>query len=164
MANNTKKIVCVHELTICPDCSRAEVVIDRSYDIPYISGYSTDGHVIYISRRLPRKFITTTGITVRADPYLIIHEVVEKSCMDFLAMGYNEAHNIALAAETSRLLKDHIPPDEYYGFIWREFDILQQQENVSRVPKDLDIRPYQEDQRQDLVEWIRQCQLRSKSK
>ena len=30
--------------------------INRSYDIPYIAGYSTDGNVVFIDRHLPRTF------------------------------------------------------------------------------------------------------------
>jgi len=31
-------------------------VINRDYDIPYIAGYSQDGHTVFIDRHLPRSF------------------------------------------------------------------------------------------------------------
>ena len=31
-------------------------VINRDYDIPYIAGYSVDGHTVFIDRHLPRTF------------------------------------------------------------------------------------------------------------
>ena len=30
--------------------------LDRSHDIPYLAGYSRDGHTIYIDRHMPRTF------------------------------------------------------------------------------------------------------------
>ena len=29
-------------------------VVNRDYDIPYIAGYSQDGHTVFIDRHLPR--------------------------------------------------------------------------------------------------------------
>ena len=31
-------------------------LVSRDYDIPYIAGYSLDGHTVYIDRHLPRSF------------------------------------------------------------------------------------------------------------
>jgi hypothetical protein len=31
-------------------------VINRNYDIPYIAGYSVDGHTVFIDRHFPRTF------------------------------------------------------------------------------------------------------------
>jgi len=30
--------------------------VDRSYDIPYVAGYSSDGRTVFIDRHMPRGF------------------------------------------------------------------------------------------------------------
>ena len=73
-------------------------VVNRSYDIPYIAGYSKDGHTVFIDRHLPRtvRFLTRK---VRIDPFLLTHEIVEKALLDELRLHYLHAHQIALRAE-----------------------------------------------------------------
>ena len=58
-------------------------IVSRDCDIPYIAGYSTDGHTISINRHLPKSFRWLTK-TVRVDPFLLTHEVVEKALLDEL--------------------------------------------------------------------------------
>ncbi|MFZ2144353.1 MAG: hypothetical protein WAV78_46785 [Xanthobacteraceae bacterium] len=53
-------------------------VVSREYDVPYIAGYSVDGHTVFIDRHLPKSFRWLTR-TVRVDPFLLTHEIVEKS-------------------------------------------------------------------------------------
>ena len=45
-------------------------VINRNYDIPYIAGYSMDGHTVFIDRHLPRSFRWLLK-TVRVEPFLL---------------------------------------------------------------------------------------------
>ena len=52
-------------------------VVNRSYDIPYLAGYSKDGSTIFIDRHLPRTLRVLTR-KVRIDPFLMTHEIVEK--------------------------------------------------------------------------------------
>ena len=56
-------------------------VVTHDYDIPYIAGYSVDGHTVFIDRHLPRTFRWLTK-TVRVEPFLITHEVIEKTLLD----------------------------------------------------------------------------------
>ena len=53
-------------------------VINRTYDIPYIAGYNVDGHTVFIDRHLPRSFRWLLK-TVRVEPFLLTHEIVEKA-------------------------------------------------------------------------------------
>jgi hypothetical protein len=73
-------------------------VINRDYDIPYIAGYSQDGHTVFIDRHLPRSFRWLMK-TVRVEPFLLTHEIVEKALLDELRLHYLHAHQIALRAE-----------------------------------------------------------------
>jgi hypothetical protein len=45
-------------------------IVSRDYDIPYIVGYSTDGHTVFIDRHLPKSF-RWLNKTVRVDPFLL---------------------------------------------------------------------------------------------
>src|SRR2546423_12989580 len=72
--------------------------IDRTYDVPYIAGYSRDGKTIFIDRHLPRTF-THWMKTVRVDPFLATHEIVEKALLDQLRLHYLHAHQIAVRME-----------------------------------------------------------------
>jgi hypothetical protein len=64
--------------------------LDRSYDIPYIAGYSRDGGTIFIDRHMPRSFVWR-GRRVRTDRFLITHEIVEKALLDQLRLHYLHA-------------------------------------------------------------------------
>jgi len=59
--------------------------VSREYDIPYIAGYSTDGRTVFIDRHLPKSFRWLTK-TVRVDPFLLTHEIVEKALLDELRL------------------------------------------------------------------------------
>jgi hypothetical protein len=52
--------------------------VSHDYDIPYIAGYSVDGKTIFIDRHLPRT-IRWLVKTVRVEPFLLTHEIVEKA-------------------------------------------------------------------------------------
>jgi hypothetical protein len=62
---------------------RHRVGVNRDYDIPYIAGYSRDGNTVFIDRHLPRSF-RWLAKTVRVEPFLLIHEIVEKALLDEL--------------------------------------------------------------------------------
>ena len=73
-------------------------VVNRSYDIPYIAGYSVDGNTVFIDRHLPRSFRSLLK-TVLVEPFLLTHEIVEKALLDELRLHYPHAHQIAVRAE-----------------------------------------------------------------
>jgi hypothetical protein len=59
--------------------------VNHDYDIPYIAGYSVDGYTVFIDRHLPRTFRWLMG-TVRVEPFLLTHEIVEKALLDKLRL------------------------------------------------------------------------------
>jgi hypothetical protein len=123
--------------------------IDRNHDIPYLAGYSIDGKTIYIDRHMPgvwkyrRREIDT-------DRYLILHEEVEKTLIDQLGLHYLHAHQIATRAEQAAIRAAAIS--------WRDYDRYMQKfvkkigdENLTRVPDDLDLKPYRDEHDRDLL-------------
>jgi len=119
------------------------VTLDRTWDVPYLAGYSRNGKTIYIDRHLPRSFITR-GREVTVDQFLILHEAVEKSLLDELGLVYQHAHQIALRAEEQAVRAE--------GVSWRDYDRFMRQfikdagdERLNRIPPDLDIKPYRDE-------------------
>jgi hypothetical protein len=123
--------------------------IDRSHDIPYLAGYSLDGKRIYIDRHLPETFLYRRR-AIRVDRYLLLHEEVEKTLIDQLALHYQHAHQIATRAEEAAVRAD--------GISWRAYDRFMQtyvkrmgDERLTKVPADLDLKPYRDEHDYDLM-------------
>ena len=123
--------------------------LDRAHDIPYLAGYSRDGKTIYIDRHLPKTF-SFRRKTVDVDRYLILHEEVEKTLIDQLGLHYQHAHQIATRAEEAAVRAD--------GISWRAYDHFMQtyvkdmgDESLSRVPANLDLKPYRDEHDRELL-------------
>jgi hypothetical protein len=124
--------------------------LDRKHDIPYLAGYSLDGKTIYIDRHMPREF-KFRGRVVGTDRFLILHEEVEKTLIDQLGLHYLHAHQIATRAEEAAV--------RAAGIEWRDYDRFMQKhvktigdERLTKVPKDLDLKPYRDEHDDDLLE------------
>jgi hypothetical protein len=129
--------------------------IDRRYDIPYLAGYSNDGKTIYIDRHMP-KTMTYGGREINTDRYLILHEEVEKTLIDQLNLHYLHAHQIASRAEQAAV--------RAAGIRWRDYDRFMQDnvkhigdERLTKVPADLDLKPYRDEHDYELVERMLDC-------
>jgi len=121
---------------------RARAHLERAYDIPYLAGYSLDGHTIFIDRHMPKSFVYRSR-RVFTDRFLIVHEAVEKSLIQLLGMHYLTAHQIALRAEQAAVRAE--------GVDWRSYDNFMQDyikvigdEDLDRVPASLDLTPYRD--------------------
>jgi len=126
--------------------------IDRRHDIPYLAGYSRNGQTIYIDRHMPKSF-QFRGRRINTDQFLILHEAVEKALMDNLGLRYLHAHQIATRAEQAAVRAS--------GVSWRAYDRFMQKhvkrignENLSRVPRDLDLKPYKDERDTALLDRI----------
>ena len=124
--------------------------LDRKHDIPYLAGYSLDGKTIYIDRHMPQTF-KFRGRTIDTDRFLILHEEVEKTLIDQLGLHYLHAHQIATRAEEAAV--------RAAGIDWRAYDRFMQKyvktigdERLKKVPKDLDLKPYRDEQDDDLLQ------------
>jgi hypothetical protein len=123
--------------------------LDRRHDIPYLAGYSEDGKTIYIDRHMPKSF-KFRGRSVDTDRFLILHEEVEKTLIDQLGLHYLHAHQIATRAEQAAV--------RAAGLNWRDYDRFMQKyvkrigdERLTKVPKDLDTKPYRDEHDDDLL-------------
>jgi hypothetical protein len=129
--------------------------LDRKHDIPYLAGYSRDGKVIYIDRHMPQTF-RYEGRDINTDRYLILHEEVEKTLIDQLNLHYLHAHQIASRAEQAAV--------RAAGIRWRDYDAFMQKnvkhigdERLTKVPADLDLKPYRDEHDYELVQRMLAC-------
>jgi hypothetical protein len=123
--------------------------LDRKHDIPYLAGYSLDGSTIYIDRHMPQSF-KFRGRVIETDRFLLLHEEVEKTLIDRLGLHYLHAHQIATRAEQAAVRAAGVP--------WRAYDRFMQKyvkrvgdERLTRVPADLDTKPYRDEHDLDLL-------------
>ena len=123
--------------------------LDREHDIPYLAGYSRDGRTIYIDRHMPRSF-KFHGRVIETDRFLVLHEEVEKTLIDRLGLHYLHAHQIATRAEQAAV--------RAAGVSWHAYDRFMQKyvkrlgdERLTRVPVDLDTKPYRDEHDLDLL-------------
>ena len=128
---------------------------DRTHDIPYLAGYSEDGKTIYIDRHMPKSFKLGRR-TIETDRFLILHEEVEKTLIDQLGLHYLHAHQIATRAEQAAV--------RAAGITWRDYDRFMQKyvkhigdERLTKVPDDLDTKPYRDEHDDDLLQRMLDC-------
>jgi hypothetical protein len=135
--------------------------LDRKHDIPYLAGYSRDGKTIYIDRHMPSSF-RYAGRDINTDRFLILHEEVEKTLIDQLNLHYLHAHQIATRAEQAAV--------RAAGIRWRDYDRFMQKhvkrigdERLTKVPADLDLKPYRDEHDYDLVQRMLVCIARGQA-
>jgi hypothetical protein len=140
---------------------RRAKTLDRAHDIPYLAGYSRDGKTIYIDRHMP-KMMKYAGREIDTDRYLILHEEVEKTLIDQLDLHYLHAHQIASRAEQAAV--------RAAGVRWRDYDRFMQKyvkrigdERLTKVPADLDLKPYRDEHDYDLVQRMLACIARGEA-
>jgi hypothetical protein len=140
---------------------RRAKTVDRKHDIPYLAGYSLDGKTIYIDRHMP-KSMSYGARDVDTDRYLILHEEVEKTLIDQLGLHYLHAHQIASRAEQAAV--------RAAGIRWRDYDRFMQKyvkrigdERLTRVPANLDLKPYRDEHDFDLLKRMQAAIERGKT-
>ena len=136
------------ELTKAVTTLVGKIKIDRTYDIPYLAGYNTNGHIIYLDRHIPNHDY---------DDYFILHEAVEVSLIDKYKLHYQLAHQIALRAERAAVEAAGIDWDEYMK-ITEEWVAKAWKEKVLRIPPDLDLTPYKDEKDQQLIKKMKAAQ------
>jgi hypothetical protein len=128
--------------------------LDREHDIPYLAGYSQDGKTIYIDRHLPKTF-TFRGRTIEVDRFLVLHEEVEKTLIDQLGLHYLHAHQIATRAEEAAVHAQKITWEAYDRFMQKYVKAIGD-ERLTKVPVDLDLKPYRDYHDYDLLRQMEQ--------
>jgi len=124
--------------------------ISHDYDVPYIAGYSEDGKIVFIDRHLPGSFRWLLK-TVRVEPFLLTHEIVEKALLDELRLHYLHAHQIAVRAERDAVRAAGISWRAYQSFMKKHEKPIEE-EKLIRVPRDLDLTPYRDERDFDLLQ------------
>jgi len=96
------------------------------------------------------QFFKFRGRKIDTDRFLILHEEVEKTLIDQLGLHYLHAHQIATRAEEAAV--------RAAGITWRKYDGFMQKyvksigdERLTKVPKDLDLKPYRDEHDDDLL-------------
>jgi hypothetical protein len=132
--------------------------LDRDHDIPYLAGYSKDGTIIYIDRHMPTAF-KYKGRTIETDRFLVLHEEVEKTMIDRLNLHYLHAHQIATRVERDAVIA--------CGINWTDYDDFMQEnvkyigdKRLTKVPVDLDLKPYRDEHDTELLERMRRAIVR----
>src|SRR4030088_3570805 len=125
-------------------------VVNHNYDIPYIAGYSVDGHTVFIDRHLPRTFRWLLK-TVRVEPFLLTHEIVEKALLDELRLHYLHAHQIAVRAERDAVKAAGVSWWAYQRFM-KQHEGKIEEEKLVKVPATLDLTPYRDEKDFELLE------------
>lgn len=119
--------------------------VDRSYDIPYVAGYSEDGRTVFIDRHL-KPMMGKVDVT----HFVVAHEVSEKAILDLFNLDYQQAHHIALYIEHEYVTKHGIDWRKYSKFLDPQMKHIGH-EKVKRIPKDLDIEPYTDEKDFQLI-------------
>ena len=115
--------------------------LDKTYEIPYLAGYSKDGKTVYIDKRINPILILSDGKKMDVTPYLVKHESTEKHLIDTMGYKYQYAHEKATAAEREKVEADGYPWDEYQKYVLGEYKRLKDLSPDAKVPADLDTKP-----------------------
>jgi hypothetical protein len=96
------------------------------------------------------------GREIDTDRFLILHEEVEKTLIDQLNLHYLHAHQIATRAEEAAI--------RAAGLRWRDYDRFMQKyvkkigdERLTKVPADLDLKPYRDEHDSELLQRMADC-------
>ena len=126
------------------------ITVDRSYQVPYISGMSNDNSTVYIDKSVPKEATVSYKTFDPAVP-LAIHEKTEKVMMDHLIKdekmpadkAYEIAHHgFAQPAEDNWYRQNDINIPEVNQF-WDSIDRHTEREiKPTDTPPDLYIKPY----------------------
>lgn len=129
----------------------------KTYDIPYLAGYSEDGKHIYFDRHL--QLIKPQPDSFDVTKYLIVHEKVEKALIDILGYKYQDAHEVALRVEHDSLTADGHDWKEYSEYL-KPFIKNAEHENLTKVPGDLDLTPYEDEHDNTILTRLRKTTIK----
>lgn len=148
--------------------ARRVAVNTTDWDIPYLAGYSKDGRTIYIDRDMPAAFVFD-GRAIETRRFLGLHEDVEKALIDALHEAddfdrrvlldclrmksprdqiYFHCHGVATCAELYAVHEAGVNLKAYNKFMRHQVKRAED-ERIRRVPRNLDMTPYQGTDAQD---------------
>ena len=130
--------------------------LDTSYEIPYLAGYSKDGTVIYIDKRLEPILTLKDGRKMNVIKYLVVHESTEKHLEDEKNYEYAFAHERATGAERKAVESDEYPWNEYQNYILSEVKRLKKIDPKAPIPEDYDTKPEKDSRDYGLLKIIKE--------
>lgn len=128
----------------CVEAVKKKKKINREYDIPLLAGYSKDGETLYIDKDFQDGYVGKDGKYIHAINGLLFHEGVEKALMEYLGIGYEPTHEVALRAEYDAAEALGADAKEYNGWMEKYIKIAKEKKEFS-VPKNLDLEPYKKE-------------------
>ncbi len=146
--------------------------IIRDFDMAYCGSYSKNGEHIYLDRHLPKELtLERDGVKKTIDPAVFLaeplgHEPVEWSVMDALGWSYGQAHSGPATGSERRKVLMILGPG--WWPIWQKciegYVKADAHEKITKVPKDLDLRPMLYEHDTKLLKHLKQCMKKTKSK
>jgi hypothetical protein len=134
------------------------IKVVRSYDIPYLAGYSVDGLTFYVDSDVEPMPYEDRAIDIV--PFFMLHEFVEKSILLLLKKqgviiegAYMIAHQVAYAAETMAIEMEKIDRKAYDAF-WMGLLKKAGDKKDPKCPPDLDIEPYKDEKDYEVIKKI----------
>lgn len=128
--------------------------IDATHDVPWLANRSTDGKTVYRDKHVP-KILPLTKID--CDKTLPWHELGEWLCEND-GVDYDDAHTKVANPLERRAVEAQRPDDPG---IWRKYSDEMDgyirdvgDETITDVPADIDLRPFEDDDRKLLEELI----------
>jgi len=113
---------------------------DRTHDVPYVGGVSTQGGTVYVDKHLRPTYQGHSII-----PYLMVHERVEWVLMHVLGLKYQSAHKIATEVEKLMLDLGGVMTWSTYQTHYRKYIKGANKEKLLNPPRDLDLVPYKDE-------------------
>lgn len=115
--------------------------IDHTEEVPFLGGQSTTRNVAYIDCRAP-EILELDGHKYDLYLYLGFHEIVEKAIEDATGADYDSAHDEAQTAMMRLIKLDGLDPKPFDEWVSKTYPKDLKNFDPSKLPKDLDLRPY----------------------
>ena len=131
--------------------------IIKKYDIPYLCGYAKNAKHVYFDRHLN---LNWKGHDL--SNFLRIHELAEKAILDIFKFKYPKAHHFASYFERVAVEDAGLDWDEYQRHLKPYIKNISK-ENLTIVPRDLDLEPYIDEKDKKLMRELSALDKREKS-
>jgi hypothetical protein len=120
-------------------------VINRQDQVPLVAGASEGRDTTtHIDERVPERFPHPAGGSYSPDPFLHVHETVEKDAMDRHGLSYHDAHyGVAIPIEAATVEASGIPRSAYNAHMTGAFAHIKGKK-ADRSPPNLYDQPYRE--------------------
>lgn len=130
----------------CVEAVKKKKKINRDYDIPLLAGYSKDGETIFIDKDFTDGYVGKDGKYIHALYGLLFHEAVEKALINYLEIGYEPTHEVALRVEFDASEALGANPKEYNGHMEKYIKIAKDKKTYNWPKEELDLTPYKKEE------------------